>query len=113
MIGINTIDYSADGAITFEELPNSSFRKVTTRMNRTFTLDGGAVFDHFGVIDADLTFDIRANLDQTISDRLWNIYRSQTLIKLSCKDGSFTGMINQIEIDNGKLKMSFLVKESA
>ena len=81
-------------------------------MTRTATLDGGAVIDHRGFSDGDRAFEIEANLTAAEADALWYMHRNETLLHISCPEGFFTGAISEIKADGGRLKMTFLAKES-
>ena len=111
MVSISTIEVTTDGEVEFEELPTSIFRATPARVVKAQTLDGDVVIDHRGFVTGDQEFTIKAKLDETTSDKLWNIYKTQTLVDLSCKEGFFRGVISDMQIDNGELNLTFFVKE--
>lgn len=111
MISITTLESKTIDGVEFNESPNSVFRNTPARLNRTATLDGGAVIDHRGFSDGDRAFQIEARVDETTADNLWYMHRNETLLHLACAEGFFTGSISEIQADGGRLKMTFLVKE--
>lgn len=112
MIYLSRLDYDVNGAIEFKEDSSSRFREDSARVNRVATLDGGAFITHRGYSDGDRTFRISALLDSITSDRLYDFFRTEGFIRLSCKEGAFIGAISDMRIDGGNLEMNFLVKET-
>lgn len=111
MVSITTIESKAVDGVSFDELPTSIFRDTIPRVTRTPTLDGGVVVDHRGFADGDRTFKIEALLDETTTDLLWALYRSETLVKISCREGFFTGVLADLKADGGRVSLLFWVKE--
>ena len=111
MISISTIEATTDGEVDFEELPTSIFRATPARVVKAQTLDGDVVIDHRGFVTGDQEFTIKANIDETTADKLWAIYKANTFIYLSCKEGFFKGVMSNMKVDNGELNLTFFVKE--
>jgi len=109
MISITTKTAETIDGVFLEELPSSVFRNAAARVVRTPTLDGGAVIDHRGFSEYDREFTIRAVLDEQTANDLWEIYRAETLVNLSCREGFFSGTISNMVIDGGLLTLTFLV----
>ena len=112
MISITT--KTTEGTVTgvlFQEAHDSELRNETSRVFRTPTLDGGAVVDHRGFSDGDRTFKIKAKLDEDTADDLWYLFRTETLLNISCSEGFFEGAISDMKAPNGNLELTFLVKE--
>jgi len=110
MVSITTKEVETIDGVFFYELKTSKFRDTPARVRRTKTLDGGCVIDHRGFSDGDRKFDIKAFLDEDTADDLDNIYRNQTIVNISCREGFFEGAISRMSVDNGDLNMTFLVK---
>ena len=98
-------------AIVIREDPASKIKEAVARVTRSATLDGGAIIDHQGYADGDRTFDISASVEQAIENSLWSVFKTQTFINISTRDGFFYGVISAMKINYGKLKMTLLVKE--
>lgn len=113
MVSITTLESKAVDGVLFYEKGNSTFRNTPPRVVRTKTLDGGAVIDHRGFCDGDRDFTIFARLDEATATDLWTIHRNETLVNISCIEGFFTGSISDMQIDNGDLRLVFIVKEGA
>lgn len=113
MVSITTIESKAIDGVLFDESPKSVFRDTPPRVNRTATLDGGAVLDHRGFSDGDRIFKIAAEVTEAIADDLWYMHRNETLLNISCPEGFFTGSIQDLKADGGRLEMVFLVKQGA
>jgi hypothetical protein len=111
-ITITTIDTQENGHIAFNALPDSDFRSTSVRVSRTPTLDGGSVIDHRGFTDGDRSFEIRADLSEAEADLLWYMYRAFNLVRISCKEGVFSGVISEMKDETGLVTFTFLVKES-
>ena len=111
MIGINTVVTQTNGSIVIYELAKSSFRESTARVQRTATLDGGVVLNHNGFSNGDSTFRILARLSEADSDIVWDLYALGTNVYLSCPEGYFLGAMKSLNIDNGDMVLTFLVKE--
>ena len=111
MISISTIENTTDGEVDFDELPTSIFRATPVRVVKSQTLDGDVVIDHRGFVTGDQEFTIRAELDEATENKLWAIYKANTFIYLSCKEGFFKGVIADMKCQNGDLTLKFYVKE--
>lgn len=111
MISITALESKTVDGVIFNELPTSVFRDTLPRVNRTRTLDGGAVVDHRGFVDGDRTFKIEAELDEPTTDALWSLYRAETLVNISCREGFFTGALADLKADGGRVTLLFWVKE--
>lgn len=110
MVSITTITTGDPDGVLFYEDPDSVFQDTEPRVSRSATLDGGSTIDHRGFCDGDREFKIKAQLSADQSEDLWSIYRNETLVNLSCKEGFFQGAISRMAIDGGRLEMTFLVK---
>lgn len=110
MISITSLTGLSEGVI-FQELDSSEFKKVTPRVTKSKTLDGGVSIDHRGVVDGDREFRIRATIDEIIEAALQNINKNETYVNISCPAGFFLGVIAYLDTDNGILDMEFWVKE--
>lgn len=74
-------------------------------------MDGGSIIDNQGFSAGDRTFEIVAEVDETMEDLLWSNFQGETFMILSCRDGVFYGAIDSMEIDRGQLNMKFLAQE--
>lgn len=111
MISITKINAELDSAIVFDENPRSQIRRHSSRVSITPTLDGGGVLDNQGYSVADRILTIRAILDQSRSAKLWQLFKDELYINIGTNDGVFFGSIENIELDNGQLFMTILIKE--
>lgn len=113
MVSITTLESKTTDGVLFYENADSIFKNTPPRVVRTATLDGGAVIDHRGFCDGDREFTILASLDEQTAADLWTIHQSETIVNISCIEGFFKGAISECNVDNGKLRLIFLVKEGA
>ena len=67
--------------------------------------------DHQGFADGDRTFDISAPVELSVENTLWSLFKTQTFVNISTRDGFFYGVISFMSINYGKLKMTLLIKE--
>ena len=110
MISITTIAVGDPDGVLFYENIDTVLMDTPPRVSRSATLDGGSVVDHRGFCDGDREFKIKAQLTEDQAEDLWNIYRSETLVNISCGEGFFQGAISRMKLDGGRLEMTFLVK---
>lgn len=111
MISISTLTQNTSGSLVLYEDADSSFEEMTARISRTKTLDGGVSINHSGFSHGDRTFTISAEITEAEAIILKNIHQTETLVWISCKEGFFTGVIESIDIEDGSLDMSILIKE--
>jgi len=108
MIAISTITQDISGNI---ELPIAAdFRKNAARVSRVKTLDGGVYITHSGVSAGDRNINIDTIVTESQAGTLWYIFNNYTFINVSVQDGFFLAVIDSLEIKNGKLKMSIMIK---
>ncbi len=111
MISISKITQDSAGAILINEDITSRMLKTLARVSRAATLDGGSVIDHQGYSDADLRFEIVADLTEAQESLLWSIYKSETFVNVSTKEGVFKAAISAMHPNEGKITMTILVQE--
>lgn len=110
MIGISTIEQNLSGAVIVP-LDPTPLKSNTARIQRTATLDGGAVLSHFGISDGDRTVSVKGRVDDAISEAVWEIFQVGDLVNISIDDGFYRGAIESAEIENGEIKISILIGE--
>jgi len=108
MISINTIT-SSSNSVNFNEDVNTKLTRQQARLKVTPTLDGSAVFQHFGNSETDRIMKIYARVTETDQEMITTIYNNETEIIMSCREGVFTGYIKAYECDNGNLYLEFQV----
>ena len=111
MIGISKITQDTNGAMLIKEGIVSRLLNTRSRVSRSATLDGGAVIDHQGYADADLVFDIVAELTEAQEAVLWSLYKAETYINVSTKEGFFKAVISAMHPDEGRVGFTILVQE--
>lgn len=111
MIVLSTVTQSATGTLKIREHQDSKFAERTSRVSRTATLDGGCLLVHGGVSASDRTLNIKST-DMTESEvsALKSLYVNETLLILSCSEGCFEGVIEQIKTDRGQVTFTFLCR---
>lgn len=110
MISITSQTADSDGAVLFQERPESEFFNSNARVSRSATLDGLGVLDNQGFSDSDRTFRIRADLTEDQRNALWALYKAHTDFYISCIDGFYPGAIGQIEVNRNPVFFTFLVE---
>lgn len=111
MIGISTIDQNTSGAVVLDLHPTPKYAG-TARVQRTKTLDGSAVLNHFGFADADRTVILRGLVDDDTAAALRAIFAAGDLIHISTDEGFFRAAIESLEIENGEVFSTVLLGES-
>jgi hypothetical protein len=113
MIGLSKTTQSTENnaSIVIKEMARSKIRDASARVLRAGTLDGGAVIEHLGFVDGDRQLDVFAQETETVSENLWNMFKNETFINISCIDGFFYGVIDRMVVDNGTIQIKLLIKE--
>ncbi len=111
MISISKITQDSNGVVLINEDIKSRLLKTQSRVSRSATLDGGSVIDHQGYSNADLRFEIVADLTEDQEALLWSIYKSETYVNISTKEGVFKGVISAMYPNEGKVTLTILVEE--
>ena len=110
MIVLSKRTQDPDGTIIILEEKGTIIKDSQPRVSRVATLDGGCVIDHKGYSDSDRRLNIRAFLDETEEGQVW-LLKNETLLTISMQEGVFTGVISDVRIDDGDLRLTFLIKE--
>lgn len=111
MIGISKITQDSQGSIVFQEHITSRFLNTQARVSRSPTLDGGSIIDHQGYSDSDLRLDIVAELTELQQSILWALYKSESFVNISIKEGFFKGVISAMFPNEGKIQMTILIQD--
>ena len=111
MISISTTTSNTAGAVVIKDKPESEKRRYPKRIQRSATLDGGAVIADLGFSHGDRTLKIKAELSEAEATKLINIHQTETLVNISIEDGFFSGAIGSLDLPEGQLDMSVLIKE--
>lgn len=109
IIFLSAIEFDIEGPIEVKiQESDSSFGNASRRQNRIATLDGLAVLQDRGYSDADRTFNLTAQLNDTeIFSRIRTFLESYALVRISCRIGCFLGAISNLNEEDGSF--SFLV----
>lgn len=108
MISITSLTGSSEGVI-FEESKASALRRVSPRITKSKTLDGGIFIDHRGVSEGDRELEIKANISEATAAALQYIYENETLVNLACQYGFYQGAISNLDLKNGAMELTFWV----
>jgi hypothetical protein len=111
IIGISTITADTSGNVIIEPNANTKMKNNTRRAIRTKTLDGGVVFTDSGYTDGDRTFQIHSNVTKETWDKIWNIFKSYTLVQVASEDGFFSAAIESARYEENEAILSILIKE--
>lgn len=112
MISITTITYDLRGLLALQEDPGSDLKSNARRVSRTPTLDGGCSITDQGFSHSDRTLEIRkTGISQDDADRLWYLFRTYSLVRVSIADGCFQAAISDVKITGGNLRAKILIKE--
>jgi len=111
VIAIQKTSQESGSAVVFKEDPTSDIFDATARTSRTATLDGGAIVQHYGFADGDLTFRISARVSSTVESQVRTLFENETFVMVATKHGSYYGVISALRAQNGKINMTVLVKD--
>jgi len=110
MISISAITQNTSGSIVINYDLESDIRNNTARISRIATLDGGSTITHSGYSDSDRTLSISGRINKTNSEVLWDLFENETFMLFSINDGLYLGVIQSLDIDNGELSLTILIK---
>ena len=112
MISITAQTYDLIGEALFEPDQASDVKSNARRVTRTATLDGGCSIVDQGFSHADRTLEIKKHqVSRELGDRLWYLFQTYSLLRISMPDGLFNGAIGNLSIKQGNLSMRVLIKE--
>ena len=111
MMGIATTTMDVKGNTNFVMLPDSKLFTTTRRITRTKTPDGGCVFSDGGFTYGDQTWEVVARYEQSLYERLQYLAQTYSLLMFMVTEGAFSGSIELVEPDDGKVRLRILVKE--
>lgn len=113
MIGLAAQVFDLNGAVILERTDaESETAGISRRVQRTATLDGGAVINDTGYAAADRTLKIVAEqVGEAVFAAVARLVRSYSQIVVATRDGVFVGAPDNLRIDGGRLVLSVLVTE--
>ncbi len=109
MVSITPIDSGNASPFIVEELPSSSLGNLNSRVSRVATLDGESVIINSGVTESDRTITIEAEVTEAQGEALEAMRAQNPIVHMSTGKGFYYGAIEGISLDNGLLKLTFLV----
>jgi hypothetical protein len=109
MIAVTTDD---SVVVLKEDVEASNEVEILPRVNRTATLDGGAVLTVSGNSHADRTLTIKGkDVPPATELALRRISIQSRIVTLANKEGVFLGAISKFTSNNGDVSFTFLIKE--
>lgn len=111
MIAIQKISQDSGSAVVIKGDVDSDLFDATARTNRTATLDGGAIVEHYGYTASDLTLNISARITESVETQLKTLFENETFLLFMTKFGAYYGVISSLRAQGGKINLTFLVKE--
>lgn len=109
---LSTPTFDPLGYLELDVLPASAFHDHRRRVNRTATLDGGAVFNDFGFADADrtvtLSWQVRDQDTEDAVDRLAQLYGQ---LQVSINGDVFLAAVEAFTPGATESRLSLLVAE--
>lgn len=94
-----------------KELPSTSFGTLNSRVSRVATLDGGSVIINSGVTEGDRAITVEAEITKAQGIDIEAMRAVSPMVYMSTKRGFYYGAIGGLSIDNGNLKLTFLVNQ--
>ena len=110
MISLSSLSYDPIGHIQFRPLPSSKMNRIERRVNRVKTLDGGVSVRDTGHWSGDRTFvvewAVKSEFDEMLAKRLVAMHSQ---LRLANREGVFVGAPQDIEFENRRARLTFLV----
>jgi hypothetical protein len=112
MISITSIAFDPIGPLVLHPLPDSAVTEVRRRVNRTATLDGGAVVNDGGYSVADRTWRLRWILrSESELRRLQELVQTRRTVRVASREGCFRAVISKARADSKKAELELLLLE--
>lgn len=108
---ISSPTQATESVVIIKDDSRCKIKESTARVSRSATLDLGAVIDSQGYAVGDRTLEIVASIPEADEDKLWSLYKNNTFLNVSTRDGRFYGAVEKMLLDRGQLEMTFLIKE--
>lgn len=112
IISIATPQFDPEGWMTINPLPSTDLGSITRRVNRSQTLDGGAVVNDTGYWAQDRTFRIRWRIrGKEELDQIRRLVQTYPQLIVSTQEGCFTAAPAQIKNEDGVADLTLLVMD--
>ena len=112
MIGITTPTFDLDGFLMLRLRPESSFENLSRRVSSVKTLDGGTEIIDSGFSDSDTIFSIAVDtISITGITNLKRMMQTYPILHFATKQGSFSGVISDLNTDNMPIKFTVQVEK--
>ncbi|MBW2342501.1 MAG: hypothetical protein JRF53_00550 [Deltaproteobacteria bacterium] len=111
MISITTQISSSYVVVLQEDPDGSKLDRFSRRVSRRATLDGDAVVNDSGYSDMDRTLIVEAEITEAQKATLEYMIKTYSRLNISSRAGFFVCAPENIEADNGQLKLTLLVAE--
>ncbi len=109
MISISTTDSNTYGNVVVKNTVD--YKRNEARLSRVKTLDGGVIINHFGTAVGDVTLNIKTNMDEITSNKLWDIFSNNTKVIVSMSDGLFLAALQKVEIKGRSVKIIIFIEQ--
>lgn len=111
MIALSTITYDIAGHIVIKADPQSIYPNLERRVSRVATLDGESTIADLGFTYSDMTYSIKtSNMTTEQITKLENIIKTYSLIRISTREGAFTGVISKMSVGIRPVEFTLLIK---
>jgi hypothetical protein len=112
MISITSTTFDPDGPLILHPLPDSAMTEVSRRVNRTATLDGGAVVNDGGYSVADRTWRLRWVLrSEAELRRLQAFVQTRSSVRVASREGCFRAIVSKARADSTRAELELLLLE--
>jgi len=111
---LSSLSFDLNGLAILKRSDLSRFDDTSRRVTRVATLDASEVaFSDLGFSHGDRTFTIiEKRPSKALIDSVRYLQRTYPLLVLGCRVGCFSGAIQNMDVSNNTLTLTFLVKES-
>jgi len=97
--------------VTVADRGGSTLYQREARISRRKTLDGGVVVAHSGQVAGDSDIILRFECSDAHRKTLQEIFETDTIVFLSCREGYFSGYLNTASYDGKKINLNFMILE--
>lgn len=109
-IALSTPTYDLAGDLLFDALPESKAHTYTRRIQRTATIDGGAVLDDMGYTNGDRSIEFEVAYSEAAFDSLRYLVKNYGAVNLAAESGFYYGAIERVERDADLITVQFLAE---
>ena len=107
---LSTLEFDPQAPVELQVLPDSDLGSLQRRVNRVATLDGGAVFNDFGLSHADRTITLVFQpVDAAQAESVQRLLRIYPKLTVSLPDGLYLAAPETLQRSADEMRLTLLL----